>query len=451
MGYLVMTLLGTGIMFPWNAYITAYDYFHFLFPDQPMEFIMSIAFNTPQIIVLIVMFRWGSHLSYTSRIQTCFSVSFVCLAIVPFIGSMENRQLVFELFIASVVVCGFCVGVLLGALFSFAAQFPGSYTTALMSGIGFSGIIIAILRIATKIALPNTTNGITMAAYIYFCLSSFVILLCVVGYKYLIVTNPGSGGAAGKRNNTDGGSMIDEKSPLKPKVAVSYAAIEGHNSRLSHQGSVNGEYYYSDSDSDDQFDLDSDQESCTTTSTSISEGSYIEPDFWTVIHKIKFNAFAVSWTFFVTLSIFPGLTSLIRSTNEEWNTSGWFAIFLISTFLVGDFIGRTLPRWYPNIVPAKYYWWPVAIRTAFFPLFILCVRPKYFVHDAWAFGFMMAFAVSNGYLSSVGMGYGPMAVDLHERELAGSLMPFFYNSGIFIGVNFALLVLYMVTGSLSLS
>lgn len=55
----------------------------------------------------------------------------------------------------------------------------------------------------------------------------------------------------------------------------------------------------------------------------------------------------------------------------------------------------------------------VILRTVFIPLFMLCnVEPRnnlpvIFAHDAWYIVFMIFFALSNGYLASLCMCFGP--------------------------------------------
>lgn len=46
------------------------------------------------------------------------------------------------------------------------------------------------------------------------------------------------------------------------------------------------------------------------------------------------------------------------------------------------------------------------------------------------------------------MMYGPLCVETHEKELTGIIMSFSLNFGIFVGVHFALLLLYFLTGSI---
>lgn len=55
----------------------------------------------------------------------------------------------------------------------------------------------------------------------------------------------------------------------------------------------------------------------------------------------------------------------------------------------------------------------VAARMVFIPLFMLCnVQPRshmpvFFHHDAWYISFIILFSISNGYLASLCMCFGP--------------------------------------------
>ncbi|NXY92410.1 S29A1 protein, partial [Alcedo cyanopectus] len=81
----------------------------------------------------------------------------------------------------------------------------------------------------------------------------------------------------------------------------------------------------------------------------------------------------------------------------------------------------------------------VALRVIFIPLFMLCnVQPRdylpvIFSHDAWYIIFMIIFSVSNGYLASLCMCFGPKKVLAHEAETAGAVMAFFLSLGLALG------------------
>jgi len=101
--------------------------------------------------------------------------------------------------------------------------------------------------------------------------------------------------------------------------------------------------------------------------------------------------------------------------------------------------GRASPR-FLILFGRKLIAIPVLLRLAFLPLFILCLKPRIFTHDAIPIVLMAAMALSNGYLSSLLMMFGPTSVESHEMATAGTMMTFFLLLGITIGSNLGLLI-----------
>ena len=94
-----------------------------------------------------------------------------------------------------------------------------------------------------------------------------------------------------------------------------------------------------------------------------------------------------------------------------------------------------------------------ALRLVFLPLFLFCnvqinasgpptVRhlPYLFQHDAFPLIFMLLFAISNGYIGTICMMHGPLAVRPTERKLAGTLMAFFLTFGLTVGAGTSFLL-----------
>jgi hypothetical protein len=57
-GYLVFFTLGAGFLLPWNAFITAVDYFSYLYPGAPVERVFSVSYMVSRL--LTVAFLRGS-------------------------------------------------------------------------------------------------------------------------------------------------------------------------------------------------------------------------------------------------------------------------------------------------------------------------------------------------------------------------------------------------------
>ena len=166
-----------------------------------------------------------------------------------------------------------------------------------------------------------------------------------------------------------------------------------------------------------------------------------------VLKKVWLMGFTVWSVFFVTLSLFPGMTFVIPSTPSDFpHDPAWFAVINIFIFQVFDFVGRILPRWLVIIKPRVLWIFSVS-RVLFGALFILCIIPAshpIFPSNWAAFVIMVFFALSNGYFGTLAMMFGPNTVDDHEKDTAGMIMSVFLQLGIFSAVLFALFILYLV-------
>eukprot|EP01106_Pelomyxa_sp_JSP_P015207 TRINITY_DN5120_c0_g1_i1.p2 TRINITY_DN5120_c0_g1~~TRINITY_DN5120_c0_g1_i1.p2 ORF type:complete len:260 (+),score=94.34 TRINITY_DN5120_c0_g1_i1:29-781(+) len=151
----------------------------------------------------------------------------------------------------------------------------------------------------------------------------------------------------------------------------------------------------------------------------------------------------VVWTvFFVTLSLFPGITTLIPSSSDK--LGDWFAVIMITIFMVGDFVGRSGPYLFgvPRVVMEAVAY----ARLVFFALFIVSAL-GYTTANAYSYVLMLVFALTNGYTGTLALMTGPPRVHQHEREVASIVLGFCLNFGIFVACNFSILLLYLVTGS----
>ncbi len=63
--YLIFLMLGVGGMWPWNGFLTAFDYFFSLFPNLPsFQFIMSIVFNIATVTFQFLGVAFGNKVSF---------------------------------------------------------------------------------------------------------------------------------------------------------------------------------------------------------------------------------------------------------------------------------------------------------------------------------------------------------------------------------------------------
>ncbi|GAA5889996.1 hypothetical protein JCM8208_001191 [Rhodotorula glutinis] len=167
-----------------------------------------------------------------------------------------------------------------------------------------------------------------------------------------------------------------------------------------------------------------------------------------VERKVRHLGVAMFLVFGVTLAVFPSITSTIvsvRSGDPDARILQRPELFVplgFAVFAGGDWLGRVLPQW------EKLAWtnWKILMacsvaRVAFVPLFLMCNQTAggegraIIRSDLAFFAIMLAFSLSNGYLSTLIMLASVVEPSLEqdEVEVAATCLAFYLTSGLAVG------------------
>lgn len=194
---MIFLLQGVSVLLCWNTFLTAYDYFALTMqPGEAkptFEFWFAIYFNMPCFVMNMLMIRYGPKIPITVRIVTCQIGYLAILLGTPFIGRAAQSgditlKMVNTLIYLMVGTCGLLTGLMFPSMTGLAAAFPGKYMTAAMSGVGFGGIIVGIIRVATKATLPGDDAGIRHASLIYFFVCAATMVLAILTFFVMVRT-----------------------------------------------------------------------------------------------------------------------------------------------------------------------------------------------------------------------------------------------------------------------
>jgi len=460
--YYIMFWEGLGNLFPWNAFITAAGYYAVRFCGTSFadnfENYFSISFMVAQTIGLALAVKYGSMFSLKTRIVYpligyCIIFLFTTLFVV--LKDM-NSNLLFYVTLLSACCCGICGSVLSGGLFGLAGVMPPAYTGAVMNGQGLAGFMVSMASILTIIAAgrdssfcddTNDSNdeecsySVDYSAFAYFMIASVALVTCIIVFQILYrlpfthfhltrsgnaedaVTNPLL--IAEKNRTEDGG--------IKP--VLDYDNDE--------EEVILGEFI--------------DKKEAVLES---KMGSHFTLDeIMRVLKVIRIPAFSVWFVFFVTIGLFPALTVLIESEQRCHDGSARFyndlwTPFSFLMFNLFDMGGRFLASQVTfSFITADSIWMYSVVRVIFFPLFLLCrvtdsQLPVVFGNDAFPIIFMILFAGTNGYLSSLSMMFGPSLVDPRDSMLAGTIMVFCLTLGLCSGAAMSFVSVIIAQGHL---
>uniref|UniRef100_A0A7S3GAK3 Uncharacterized protein n=1 Tax=Palpitomonas bilix TaxID=652834 RepID=A0A7S3GAK3_9EUKA len=454
--YIILFILGAGFLLPWNGFLSAVDYFTGLYPDVNIESLFSAVYMPSLLVCVVITIFVGQKIPIVVRIVGGYALLLVIVLITMFIQE-EVTQLVL------VLLMGFGDAIVQGTLYGLAGQLPPAYTGGLMTGIGAAGIITALIRIITKLIIPDARTSFLL----YFGVGALVLVLCIILFfvfqrlpivRYYRSDQDGrvedeeegtNGRKRGKEMGEQGGEEEEEEvayNEYKSPAAAEKVVLAVSDSAGNGQGG------------EDEFGM---EEKKGFKHTLFKYLKRVGTVFWVV--KVPF--ILVFITFTITISLFPGLTSVIKPQNSTvfvGDDASWFPVILVAAFQVFDFIGRMITKLpiltnYVVFPPSERHGYAYASlfglsRVVFVPIFIFFVHPRLIVGDVAAIATVSAFALSNGYIGSVTMMMGPeilcRAIETNVgnlktklegmntpalRELAGTVMGFGLMSGLTAG------------------
>lgn len=199
----------------------------------------------------------------------------------------------------------------------------------------------------------------------------------------------------------------------------------------------------------------------STTSAVISEAGGTQsrasvPPLKPILRKTWVLGLSVFYVFSVSIMVFPAVSSGIQSVNKDSGNPLTTTYFVpLTSFLlynVADFCGRQATAWLQvpgptsRVLPAL-----VVCRSIMVPLFMFCnYQPRnhlhtvLFTHDAYPVVFNCLLGLSNGYLGTLPMIYGPKVVPRELAEATGVVMSFFLTLGLAMGSAFSVLIVHCI-------
>ncbi|CAJ2655122.1 unnamed protein product [Trifolium pratense] len=376
LAYITYFILGFGYLLPWNAFITAVDYFSYLYPQASVDRIFAVVYMLVGLfgLTIIILYRHKSH-AYV-RINLGLALFVVSLLIVPLIDVFYVKGRVgfyggFYVTVGSVGLSGVADALVQGSIVGSAGELPQRYMQAVIAGTAASGVLVSFLRIFTKAVYTQDVHGLQKSANLYFGVSIVIMFICMVLYN------------------------LADKLPIMKyydEAKIQTVAAEEDNGPLT--------------------------------------GSVWRSTVWDTVGTIKWYGFGMVIIYVVTLAIFPGY--ITEDVHSEL-LKDWYPILLITCFNVFDLVGKSLTAVY-LLENAKIAIGSCIARLLFFPLFLGCLHgPKFFRTEIPVTILTCILGLTNGYLTSVLMILAPKTVKLQHAETAGIVSVLFLVVGLAAG------------------
>ncbi|XP_029377080.1 equilibrative nucleoside transporter 3 [Echeneis naucrates] len=401
--YIIFFLMGIGSLLPWNFFVTAKQYWMYKLSNSTQhsegqrsalgdyfESYLVVASTVPSVLCLILNYFLVNRLSANVRILSSLVVILLVFVVTTVLVKVDVSNYRVEFFsgtLVSVAIVSGASNFYCGSMFGISGHFPIKISQAIISGQAMGGTLSAVASLVNLAVADDETNS----ALGYFLTADIFILLCIISYLFL------------------------------PRLSYSrhymLAATCTSAGALSERGDTAG-------------------------------GISILP----ILKKTWVLCLSVFYVFCVSIAVFPAVSSGIHSAHEDSGSPLTTTYFVpLTSFLLynwADFCGRQSTAWLQvpgptsRVLPAL-----VLCRSIFVPLFMLCnYQPRdhlhtvIFTHDAYPIVFNCLLGLSNGYLGSLPMIYGPKVVPRELAEATGVVMSFFLTLGLAIGSAFSVLI-----------
>ncbi|XP_034753394.1 equilibrative nucleoside transporter 3 [Etheostoma cragini] len=415
--YIIFFLMGIGSLLPWNFFITAKHYWLYKLSNNThgtgndeqrsdlsdyFESYLAIASTVPSVLCLILNYVLVNRLSSNVRILSSLFVIllvFVVTTVLVKVDMSDRRTEFFIVTLASVAVVSGASNLFSGSVFGISGHFPMRISQALISGQAMGGTLSAVASIVDLAVAKKVTES----ALAYFLTADVFILLCIISYLLL------------------------------PKLAYS------RHYMLAATCTSSG--------------VMSEEEEAAAAGT----GKTVSiPPLQPILRKTWVLGFSVFYVFFISIMVFPAVSSGIQSINKDsgspWTTTYFVPLTSFLLYNVADFCGRQATAWLQvpgpasRVLPAL-----VLCRSVIVPLFMFCnYQPRdhlhtvLFGHDLYPVVFNCLLGLTNGYLGTLPMIYGPKVVPRELAEATGVVMSFFLTLGLAVGSAVSVLIVHCI-------
>ncbi|KAF7710714.1 equilibrative nucleoside transporter 3 [Silurus meridionalis] len=416
--YGIFFILGIGSLLPWNFFITAKHYWLYKLNNRSslashqelhtdlsdfFESYLTIASTVPSVLCLVFNYFLVNRVSSDVRVLLSLAMIllvFIVTTVLVKVDVSDCREKFLAGTLASVALVSGASNFFSGSMFGISAHFPMRISQALISGQAMGGTLSAVASIVDLAAASDVTSS----ALAYFLTADIFILFCIIVYLLL------------------------------PKLAYSRYYLDA---------SCTGTATTSDSS------LSTPE---STSSPAVNSVPLLKP----IMRKMWKLSLYVFWVFFVSITIFPAISSGIQSVDKDsgspWSNTYFVPFTSFLLYNVADFCGRQMTVWLQVPGPTSPVL-PILVvcRSVLVPLFMFCnYQPRYhlhqvfFAHDIFPVLFVCLLGLSNGYLGTLTMMYGPKVVPRNMAEPAGVIMSFFLAAGLAVGSAVSVLLVYIL-------
>ncbi|KAH7675779.1 Equilibrative nucleoside transporter protein [Dioscorea alata] len=385
----VCWLLGNGSLFPWNSMLTIEDYYAYLFPNYHPSRVLTLVYQPFAVGTIAILAYREATLNTRKRNLIGFALFFFSSLAIVILDVATSGKGGIGVFIGICIISGVfgiadghVQGGLVGDLYLMCPEFVQSF----LAGLAASGALTSALRFITKAAFENSKGGLRNGALLFFAISAFFELLCVLLYAFVF-----------------------------PKLPI----VKYYRSKAAAEGSKTVAADLAAGGVQTQEDRGAEEDPKSLELLTKKQLFLENIDYCVGIYVI----------YVLTLSIFPGFLS------EDTGSHGlgsWYVLVLIAMYNVWDLIGRYIPVVERlKLKSRKALLGAIISRFLFIPAFYFTAK---YGGQGWMIFLTSFLGLSNGYLTVCVLTAVPKGYKGPEQNALGNLLVVCLLAGIFSGV-----------------
>ncbi|KAG5149999.1 hypothetical protein JHK82_016880 [Glycine max] len=189
----VCWLLGNGCLFAWNSMLTIEDYYVHLFPKYHPSRVLTLVYQPFAVGTLAILAYKEDRINTRIRNLFGYTLFFISTLSILILDLATSGKGGLGTFVGTCVISGafgiadaHTQGGMVGDLSYMLPEFIQSF----LAGLAASGVLTSALRLITKAAFEKTKNGLRKGAIMFFAISTFFELLCVLLYSFVFPKLP---------------------------------------------------------------------------------------------------------------------------------------------------------------------------------------------------------------------------------------------------------------------
>ncbi|KAM6182403.1 equilibrative nucleoside transporter 3 [Erethizon dorsatum] len=411
--YAIFFSLGVGGLLPWNFFITAKEYWAFKLRNcssptskrdaedsdilNYFESYLAIASTVPSLLCLVANFLLVNRVPVRVRVLASLIVTLSIFVVMTVLVKVDTSSWTRGFFTVTIICMAIVSGsatIFNSSVFGLTGSFPMRNAQALISGGAMGGTVSAVASLVDLAASSDVRDSalaffLTAVVFLGLCVGLYLLLPRLEYARYYMKP-------VGPVRVFSGEEELSQECPHSPLVAP--RPLESHT-----------------------------------------------PPLRPILKKTAGLGFCIVYLFFITALIFPAISTNIESLHKDsgspWTTKFFVPLTTFLLFNFADLCGRQVTAWIqvpgPNskVLPGL-----SLLRTGLIPLFVLCnYQPRIhlttvvFQSDVYPVLFTCLLGLSNGYLSTLALIYGPKIVPRELAEATGVVMSFYLYMGLMLG------------------